>query len=95
MLSLDVRKLGRHAQTLFEDGRPVLVRDPFGAESRFTYSIDGQLKAVTGPTSATADYHYDAKGRLSRIELSDGRCIEFQYAPQSGFLMAERMGRCS
>ncbi|MBI2570336.1 MAG: RHS repeat protein [Candidatus Schekmanbacteria bacterium] len=55
------------------DGRDRLTA--YGEHS-FAYTANGELREKSGPEGATR-YEYDALGALRRVELADGRTIEY------------------
>jgi RHS repeat-associated protein len=48
----------------------------------YRWSANGELQSKTAPGGATARYSYDTLGNLTRVELANGRAIEYLADPQ-------------
>lgn len=72
------------------NGRPLLVTDPNGIQTSFSYSPRGWLASVSenlGLQVRTTDFTYDAAGNLVRIDLPGGGWYEYGYN-DSGWLIS-------
>lgn len=72
----------------------VLARNSSGGDTRYLYAPTGLLSSVQNSYGGQTLYSYDDKNRLQRIELPNGRCLEYLYDPATGWLREERATVC-
>jgi YD repeat-containing protein len=90
---LELSRNGRTRRLEFTDNS-VLARTSSGGDTSYLYAPTGLLGSVQNSYGGRTLYSYDNKNRLQRIELPNGRCLEYLYDPVTDGLREERATVC-
>jgi RHS repeat-associated protein len=60
-------------------GRPTLITDPLGHETKYAYDENGNLESLTNALGQTTKYTYNANDERTEVEKPNGNTTEFAY----------------
>jgi RHS repeat-associated protein len=73
-------RLGRWTNITYDSlDRPILVENPLGQKTQYSWCNCGSLSAITDPLNHTTGFTLDVQGRLISKSYSDGKVISYQY----------------
>jgi RHS repeat-associated protein len=59
--------------------QPSRIVDPVGATTLISYTVTGEVRAITDPSGSTTSYFYDGADRLTQATSSLGRTFRWRY----------------